>query len=279
MSNTIQILLTKLTQQFLAISTSPQLDAELLLSAACQSDRLFLYRSPEYELTALQYEMLMRLATQRSQGIPIAYLLKKQEFWSMPLMVNPQVLIPRADTEVLVETVLATLEKNQALTLLDAGTGSGAIALSLAKECKEWTVFASDKYRAAINIAKFNATQQALSNSYFLAMDWLTALALNSLDALISNPPYIAADDPHLAQLTHEPLQALVAENHGYADLITLINSAKYYLKNSAWIFLEHGYNQAQQVYELLKAAGYQHIQQQVDLQGIVRVTYGQWLG
>lgn len=272
----IKLLLNGANQKLPTISTTPNLDAEVLLSAALQVSRSFLYAYPEKELTTAQANKFTHLLKRRLQGEPIAYILGKQEFWSLEFKVNSQVLIPRPETELLVELALKKITQ-QSATVADLGTGSGAIACILAKERPQWQISATDISQAALKVARFNAKKYKLTNIKFYCGDWCDALPDGKLDAIIANPPYIAPDDVHLTQATlkFEPLTALSSKHDGLKDLATIIKQAAAKLQPSGIIMLEHGFAQAAAVKQLLQQAGFSKIATYSDLAGKDRVTLG----
>jgi release factor glutamine methyltransferase len=263
---------------FLTSSENPHLDAELLLSHTLKKPRSYLFAWPEYQLTAEQHQQFQQLLARRLKGEPIAYILGEKEFWSLALEVTPDTLIPRPDTELLVELVLQTLPTTTTQTIADLGTGSGAIALAVAKERSHWQVIATDKYPATLAVAKRNADQLALSNIRFYIGHWCDALPAIRANAIVSNPPYIAADDRHLADLSFEPKHALIADENGLRDLNDIVDHAQKYLVTGGWLFLEHGFEQALFVQARMLQAGYKNISICRDLNGHPRVTMGQFL-
>ncbi len=253
------------------------LEAELLLALALQKPRSSLYAYPECSLTPPQIEQFSSLLKRRSSGEPLAYILGEKEFWSLPLHITQDTLVPRPETELLVELVLKTLPA-QPQQLADLGTGSGAIALALAKERPAWRLTATDASHQALQVAQQNAKRLEITNLEFLQGDWCAALPAQKYHALISNPPYIAENDPHLADLTFEPKQALVSGASGLDALGKIIQQSPNYLTIGGWIFLEHGCDQAAAVKELLAATGYHNVMTHQDLSGQDRVTAGrQW--
>lgn len=253
-----------------------RIDAEVLLGHVIARNRTFLYTWPDRVLSEPEQQRFDDLVSQRLQGCPVAYLTGSREFWSLPLRVENSTLIPRADTETLVQ-VAFELPLPAAAVVLDAGTGTGAIALALASERSQWQLYASDRQWAAAKLALRNAVTVGLRVRIVCA-DWLAAFADGSFDMIVSNPPYIAADDPHLAQgdVRFEPRSALVAADNGLADLRTLIIDARRVLKPGGWLVLEHGYQQADAVRGLFAAQGYVNIASHRDLGGNDRVTLGQ---
>ncbi|PKH26434.1 protein-(glutamine-N5) methyltransferase, release factor-specific [Enterobacterales bacterium CwR94] len=266
----------KLATAALSASDSPKRDAEILLGVVTGKSRAQLIAFDDHVLSAAQLAQLDALLTRRQRGEPVAHITGQREFWSLPLAVSPATLIPRPDTEILVEQALALLPAT-ALNVLDLGTGTGAIALALASERPQLTVHAVDRIADAVALAQRNAAALSLSNVRVSQSDWFTALAPQRFDMIVSNPPYIDADDTHLSQgdVRFEPLSALVAQEAGLSDLRHIINSAADWLTADGWLVLEHGWQQASAVRELLAEAGYQHIATRADYGGNDRVTFG----
>lgn len=261
------------------VSETPKLDAELLLAHVLQVNRSYLYTWPEKIPTSPQQAEFQALVNKRREGTPIAYLLGQQEFWSLTLRVNEHTLIPRPETELLIELALAKLAAcKQHAKIADLGTGSGAIALAIAKERSSDVVYATDQSKEAISIAEYNAHQLALSNITFLQGEWCKALDSHDFDMIVSNPPYIAEKDPHLNQgdLRYEPTAALVSGEDGLADIRIIITQAREYLKPGGWLMLEHGYDQAEKIAKLMQSQGYEDISSHKDLTGHLRVTVAQ---
>lgn len=254
-------------------SDSPRLDAELLLAHLLSVPRSYLFTHPEQCLSVTQQTAFQQLLTARCQGKPVAYLLGKQEFWSLSLTVTEATLIPRADTECLVEAALNYLGGQDRARILELGTGSGAIACALATERPTWQILATDRSDAALAVAQTNVDALRLSNITLRQHDWFQELDEPPFDLILSNPPYIAADDEHLPQLRHEPITALVASDAGLGDLRHIIFAAAPFLKPGAWLMLEHGYQQQTAVAELFQQAGFTLIHGLHDLNGHTRVT------
>lgn len=270
----IQSTLQTLTPTLQHISTTPKLDAELLLSHIIEQPRSFLYAHPEQLLSPTQQTQVSTLAARRAQGEPMAYILGKQAFWSLSLRVTKDTLIPRPDTEALVAWTLDTFP-NTPLSVADLGTGSGAIALALAKERPAWQITATDCSSAALNIAQYNAAQHQLQTVDFYLGDWCAALPKNTYNVILSNPPYIATNDPHLDALHHEPEHALVAKANGLAAIETIITQAMQKLSEGGALVIEHGYQQAKAVAALMQHAGYIRIENRQDLAKHPRFTVG----
>ncbi len=255
-------------------SDSPRLDAEVLLAHCLGKPRSHLLAWPDRKLAPRIATRFFSLAARRSAGHPISHLTGRREFWSLELSVTPRVLIPRPETELLVETALSRLDAASA-RVADLGTGSGAIALALASERPQWRIVATDRSEAALALAQQNAVNLGLSNVEFHCGDWCHALPEGQYDLIASNPPYIPADDPHLqsGDLRFEPRQALVADANGLGDLAAIAEQARRHLKPGAWLLLEHGYNQDASVRDLLSRHRYQDIESLKDLAGQPRLT------
>lgn len=257
---------------------SAALDAQLLMQHVLQTSREALLAWPDRQLDYEQFELYESLVCRREQGEPIAYITGHKAFWTMDLRVSPAVLIPRPDTECLVEWVLNRYTKDNTYQVADLGTGSGTIALAIASERPHWEITATDISTQTLAIAIENAEANQIKNVSFRQGSWCKALPQTDYDLIISNPPYIAPTDPHLLanDLQYEPQQALVAENHGLKDLFTIAEQAKAYLKPGGTLLLEHGFEQGLAVREKLKQLGYQQIETLLDLASNERATWGQ---
>lgn len=274
----------RLAQQLAAVSESPRLDIEILLAHILQKDRTFLFTWPETALTREQEDQFTAAFERRQGGEPVAHIIGQREFWSLPLFVNNTTLIPRPDTELLVETILnlfASDMHNQPRQVLDLGTGTGAIVLALAHEKKHWHCLGVDNQPDAVQLAQRNRDHLQLHNVTIRQSDWFTAVDQTDFDVIVSNPPYIAADDPHLQQgdVRFEPLSALVADNQGFRDIENIVQQAKHYLLPNGWLLIEHGYQQGLAVRRLFEQSGYAAIQTLSDLGGNERVTLGKKAG
>jgi release factor glutamine methyltransferase len=262
------------------VSETAQLDAQLLLAHVLAVSTSYFYTWPEKLVSTSDVERFNDLLARRELGEPVAYLLGQQAFWSLDLEVAPCTLIPRADTERLVEVALSVLDISKANRILDLGTGTGAIALSLASEQPKSTVIGVDLVEEAVALAKRNALRNRLSNVTFMQSSWFDTLeGCDPFDLIVSNPPYIDPDDEHLSQgdVRFEPKSALVADNHGMADIEYIIQTAPDFMTPDAYLMFEHGYDQAAAVRECLIEAGFAVVESFQDLGGNDRVTIGQY--
>lgn len=258
-------------------SEEAALDAEVLLAHVLRRDRSWLYAWPEHIPDADHQDAFEQLVAKRQQGQPVAHLVGKREFWSLPLKVNADTLIPRPETEHLVEIALGLGLPDNA-RVLDLGTGSGAIALALASERPGWKITAVDRSRAALEVARRNGTSLGLAGLEFLHSDWFEALPAGTrYDLILSNPPYVATQDPHLGRgdLRFEPRQALVSGPEGLDDIRRIAAVAPGFLQPGGWLWLEHGAGQGAQVAELLRNNGFGQVTQQHDLAGHDRHSGG----
>ncbi len=253
-----------------------RLDAELLLAALLRQPRTRLLAFDETPVDALTAAMFRVGAQRRMAGEPLAYITGVREFWSMPLVVTPGVLVPRPETELLVEQCLQHLDAAPR-RVADLGTGSGAIALALARERPAWRIVATDASATALEVAQINCRRLGIQNVELRAGRWCEPLGDERFDAIVSNPPYVAPGDPALAALQHEPASALVAADEGHADLLAIGAGARAVLRPGGLLLLEHGTSQAQRLAEALAALGYSRIACHRDLAGHDRVTLAVW--
>lgn len=269
---TIAALLTR-AAELAAVSTTPRLDLELLLCRAADCQRTLLYARPETVLSATATATFEALIERRKTGEPMAYLLGEREFWSLKLRVSSATLIPRPETELLVELALTRVAEPRA-RVLDLGTGSGAIALAVAKERANWQVTGIDRSTAALAVAETNRAALALANVDFRSGNWLSGNR-ERYHLIVANPPYVDPEDPHLAQgdVRFEPREALVAKDRGLADLHTLATAAPRHLLPGGWLLLEHGADQGAAVRHFCAALESVHTWR--DLAGHERVTGG----
>jgi release factor glutamine methyltransferase len=277
MNSTLHTVLNALQSQLTPVSDAPAREAEWLvehITGFNRSKQLLILNS---RLTENELVKLNHLVTRRCAGEPLAYVLGEQHFWTLPLKVTPAVLIPRPETELVVERALHHTADRHTAQVLDLGTGSGAIALAVAHERPKARVWAVDQSEAALAVAKENAALNQIRNVEFLRSDWYAAVPPHRFDLILSNPPYIAAGDPHLepAVLAHEPADALIAGHDGLDDLRQIISRAREFLAPSGWIVLEHGWQQASAVRQLLESSGLSSVASHADLAGHERVTEG----
>ncbi|MGE9552230.1 peptide chain release factor N(5)-glutamine methyltransferase [Erwinia amylovora] len=260
----------------LAGSESPKRDAEILLEFVTGKSRSWLIAFDDSLLSGEQLQRLAPLLARRTSGEPVAYLTGEREFWSLPLAVSPDTLIPRPDTELLVEQALKHLPA--AAKVLDLGTGTGAIALALASERPDCQVTGVDRIPAAVELAQRNAQRLAITNATFRLSNWFSALAGEQFALIVSNPPYIDQADEHLSQgdVRFEPESALVAADHGLADIKIIAAAAGQSLLPGGWLLLEHGWQQAEQVRTILRENRFSSVATCQDYGGNDRVTYAQ---
>lgn len=260
-------------------SDTPRLDAELLLSHVTGLSRTSFRAWPEREIEPRQVEAFGQLVSRRLLGEPIAYLVGHQEFWSLPLKVSPSTLIPRPDTECLVEAALA-LPLPANARVLDLGTGTGAIALALASEHPDWQVSACDCVAEAVALARENAQSLGLAVTVTQS-HWFDDLPQSSFDLIVSNPPYIEEGDHHLAEgdVRFEPGSALVSGVDGLDDIRKIVTQAPDWLVGNGWLLVEHGYDQAEAVQVLFRARGFESVGSRQDYGQNDRMTFGQWPG
>nr|WP_314580716.1 peptide chain release factor N(5)-glutamine methyltransferase [uncultured Pseudomonas sp.] len=258
-------------------SPTARLDVELLLAAALGKPRSFLHTWPERIVSTEAAQAFEGYLKRRRTGEPVAYILGQQGFWNIDLEVATHTLIPRPETEMLVETALELVPGAIPHRLLDLGTGTGAIALSLAKDRPQWTVTAVDRVEEAVELAERNRQRLHLDNARVLQSHWFSAVEGQRFDVILSNPPYIASSDPHLVEgdVRFEPSSALVSGADGLDDLRLIVSQAPEHLEAGGWLLLEHGYDQGPAVRELLSLHGFEQIQTRRDLGDHERITFG----
>lgn len=265
--------------RLLAISDTPTLDAEVLLAYSLSKPRSHLRAWPERIPSIEQAHDFAELLGRRLKGHPVAHIVGRREFWSLDLQVTPATLIPRPETELLVELALARLPADQAPQVADLGTGSGAIALAIARERPRIRVVATDYSAEALEVAEQNARRLGITNVEFRQGDWWEPLGEERFALIVSNPPYLADTDIHLSQgdLRFEPHSALAAGQHGLDAIRTIIAQAGQHLKPGGWLLLEHGFDQGKSVPALLRDHGFGAIESHRDLAGLDRVSGGCW--
>jgi len=275
---TTRDLLAAAASALAATSDTPALDAEVLLAHALGSQRMRLTSHADEDRSEAERARYAHLLARRAAGEPVAYIVGYKEFWSLRLAVSDAVLVPRPETELLVERAL-TLGSTAALRALDLGTGTGAIALALAHERPHWQIAATDVSAAALAVARKNAVTLQLPQVEFLCGAWFEPLAGRRFEFIVSNPPYVGANDPALLQavLSHEPRIALTPGDDALAALANIIRSAPAYLARGGWLLLEHGTTQAAQVARELVVRGFRHVRSRRDLAGHERMSEAQW--
>ncbi len=280
----IQKILTRDTQVLASVlnleASTARIEVQCLLQNVLHVPRVYLLAHPERSLTDAEFALYDELLQRRLQGEPIAYILGEREFFGLNFKVTPATLIPRPDTELLVELALQRIPRNEQFTILDLGTGSGAIALAIAHACPQAEVMVCDASASALAVAQENARALEISNVSFMQSDWFAALDSQRFSLIVSNPPYIATCDPHLAQgdVRFEPVSALASGADGLNDIRNIISQASAHLLPGGWLLLEHGYDQAEQVKGLLQQGGFEEIFSACDLAGIERVSGGVYI-
>lgn len=260
-------------------SDSPQVDASVLLCHILDKPRSYLLTWPEKELTDTELTAFESLLSRRLSGEPIAYIVGYREFWSLLLKVSPTTLIPRPDTERLVEVALEHLSPSSE-KVLDLGTGTGAIALAIASEMPDMCVIGVDYQHDAVALAKDNAKDNNILNTEFRQGSWFDPIRMDEqFSIIVSNPPYIDGNDPHLSQgdVRFEPQTALVAEQEGFADLIHIMEHSRNHLVDNGWLLMEHGFEQGKRLRTYFEAHGFVNVKTEQDYAGNDRVTLGQW--
>lgn len=279
---TIAVLLATAGEKLAAVSQSPRLDAEILLSRVSGFSRTHFIAWPDKMLLPEQEHAFAALLEQRLAGVPIAYIIGSREFWSREFRVTPDVLIPRPETELLIDLVLQAIPVREPVRIADLGTGSGVIAVTLALECPLAEVTALDLSPSALAIAQDNASRLGAHGIRFICSDWFDALAASErFDFIVGNPPYIAVGDPHPEQgdARFEPRLALLSGADGLDAVRRIVRQARQRLTRGGQLLFEHGYDQAEASRALLEREGYAAVASHRDLQGHWRVSGGQWLG
>jgi len=268
--------LLQASQTHLLNLDSGRLDCELLLAYVLGRDRNYLYSRPEQPVSPASAADFRSLLAKRASGYPLAYLTGYKEFWSTRLTVNRDALIPRPETELLIEIILELTDKDARLKILDLGTGTGAIAIAVAKERPHSTVTATDISNAALALAMENARANNITNIRFVQSDWFTELGRKQFDIILSNPPYVDSGDPALlaGEIRHEPRIALDGGHGGMDAIHRIVPAAGSHLTNRGWILLEHGYNQGQAVRDILLFCRFRDITTRQDYASHERITF-----
>ncbi|OUS68579.1 protein-(glutamine-N5) methyltransferase, release factor-specific [Pseudoalteromonas sp. A601] len=278
MTDTVESAIHSATLLLQNSTDSAKLDAQVLLLEVLNKPRSYLFSWPEKQLTVEQQQLFDSYCQRRLNGEPIAHITGTREFWSLPLQVNATTLIPRPDTETLVEVALNLPLKEDA-KVLDLGTGTGAIALALAFEKANWQITGVDRIAQAVALSTINKQRLGLQQVTFLQSNWFSEVSNQKFDLIVSNPPYIEHDDEHLTQgdVRFEPLSALVADDDGMADIKHIITQARNYLAPNGYLIFEHGYQQSTKVHSFFAQMAYTNILTVKDLANNDRVTFAQW--
>ncbi|NQY44188.1 MAG: peptide chain release factor N(5)-glutamine methyltransferase [Legionellales bacterium] len=273
---TVRQALSKGAEYLADITDVSFFESEIFLAKILNQPRSKLYTSGDLRLSLEQQERYQKYLDDRKTGKPLAYIINRKDFWELSLYVDENVLIPRSETELLVEEILKRTSTNSAKSVLDLGTGSGAIAVSLAYECSKWQITGSDQSGDALKIAHKNALKYKLDNISFIQGDWFVPFLGQRFDIIVSNPPYIVSDDPHfLGEIKFEPITALDGGLNGMVELEKIIVNASKYLNRNSLLIVEHGYDQGENVRSLIKMSGFKQIQSLMDLAGLERATLG----
>jgi release factor glutamine methyltransferase len=275
----IKSVLYEATRSLEASSDSAALDAEVLLCLTLSKERSHLRAWPDKELQSEHVAMFWTLIQDRQKGTPIAYITGKREFWSRDFHVTPDVLIPRPDTELLIDISLKLIPPDKPVKIIDLGTGSGIIAITLAAERQQAQISATDFSLAALRVARFNANKHHFNNIQFFQSNWFANVPDAKFHLIVSNPPYIAEGDNHLNQgdIRFEPLTALCAGEQGLSDIKIIADNARNRLEPGGHLLIEHGYDQQHKVQTIFNDFHYDKVETFTDLSGQPRVTYGQW--
>ena len=278
-TSTIKDTLGNAKKKIKETSRSAQLDAEILLAHTLGCDRTYLHTWPDKSLSPEQQSLFQQLIVRRSAGEPIAYITGQREFWDMTLQVSPDTLIPRPETEHLVEFALEKIPHEARWHIADLGTGCGAIALAIARERPHCKIHATDISFAALAVARNNARNLGVKNVAFVEGCWFKPVGGQQFEMIVSNPPYIHPDDEHLSQgdLRFEPVQALHSKPDGLTDIQALTEAARKHLISPGWLILEHGYDQGSAVKKTLETLGYSHVTTMEDLAKNERLSVGKW--
>jgi len=273
--STLDKLLKWAEDQLSSVSDTSNLDARILVQYVTGRSHAQLIAHNGDTLSEKEMGAVREIIIKRRQGTPVAYLTGKREFWSMDFKVSPATLIPRPETELLVEQALARIPADKTTTVADIGTGCGAIALSIAKERPDVKIIATDISAEALNIAQLNGERLGLQNIEYRSGDLLSALEDSCCEVIVSNPPYVCENDSHLDEgdVTFEPRSALVSGPDGLDAIRNIVRDAKQKLKQQGWLLVEHGYNQADQITTMMASAGFDNIRTYRDLAGLERVT------
>lgn len=274
---TIAKIIDEADQKLKPVSQTPRLDAEILLAHILNNTRSYIFTHKNESLLKHHLNSYLSLLERRTQGEPIAYLIGHKEFWSLDFVVTKDTLIPRPETELLVQLILSLFVAEKTIKVADLGVGCGAIALSLAVEKPHWLIHGTDISEKALEIAQLNLHRHGVKNVFFNQGSWCEALKEKDYQIIVANPPYIAENDPHLQFLSFEPRSALVSGNDGLEDIKVIIEQSRDYLAKNGLLFLEHGFEQQQAVMKLMLESGFEQVEGYLDVAGQPRVVSGRW--
>lgn len=275
--NNAESLIRSGTKKLSSISNVPRLEAEVLLSYLLDIKPIK-FHTDDIDIDSKVMNKFKTMIESRFRGMPLAYLTGQKEFWSMNFFINQSVLVPRPETELLIENAIEIFKNQESPKILELGTGSGIISIVLQKELSNPDITAVDISEEALNIAKMNAEKHEISDIRFVVSDWFSEIMNEKFDLIISNPPYVdrsKLSNEELFGIDMEPEIALYSENDGTSDLEFIIKKSPDYLKDGGWLILEHGYDQSSFCVSEMKTAGYSRINNSKDIQNITRTTFG----
>ncbi len=269
----IKNIMSDLSVKLSKVSSSPDLDSEILLMKALRVSRAYLYTYNEKVIPDSKKKLLEELVNRRMNKEPIAYILGKKEFWSRDFYINQHTLIPRPESEMLVELIIQASARKKISSILELGTGSGCISVSLAKELSHSQIVSTDICAKALKVANKNAQHYGVNNISFIKSDWFNKLDNQKFDCIVSNPPYIKEDDPYLSELTFEPSKALVSGDDGLEAIEIISSNAAEYLSPEGKIFIEHGKDQKKEIQKIFELNNWRDIICHRDFCGLPRIT------
>ena len=266
-----------LTKNLSLTARESSIECRFILEHGLKVDHQYLIKSYEQLIDPNKFKQIMGLVTERISNKPLAHILKEWKFYDIELHINSNVLIPRQDTELLIDLIREKYSNHEKIDILDLGTGSGAIGIALGKNFQNANILLSDISLKALHIAKKNILRHKLKNISVIQSDWFTNIAKKKFDIIVSNPPYIDKSDPHLrnTELLYEPQHALISEKEGYGDILKIVRQSPKFLKQKGALYIEHGYNQHEKIHGLFLENNFIKIEQNRDLNGVIRTTSG----